>query len=73
MTSMHAALHGRNLKTMLLYYNRKWVSTVSAVATDSLEATDSIEKEHNEKNEKVVLPTNESSQRLLRIRHTLLD
>ncbi|KAK4259824.1 hypothetical protein QN277_006117 [Acacia crassicarpa] len=70
MTSMHAALHGRNLKTMLLYYNRKWVSTVSAVATDSLEATDSIEKEHNEKKEKVVLPTNESSQRLLRIRHT---
>ncbi|XP_028799242.1 threonine--tRNA ligase, chloroplastic/mitochondrial 2 isoform X2 [Neltuma alba] len=71
MASMHAALHGRNLKAMLLYYNsRKWVSMVSAVATDSLEATVSTEQNQNEKKEKVVLPTNESSQRLLRIRHT---
>lgn len=71
MASMHAAIHGGNLKAMLLYYNsRKWLSMVSAVATDSLESTISAEKNQNDKKEKVVLPTNESSQRLLRIRHT---
>lgn len=54
---------------------RNGFSTVSAVATDSTE-TAVVTKEDNSfdevPEEKIVLPTNRSSEKLLRIRHTVI-
>lgn len=61
-----------------LYHKAHGLSTTSsAVATDSTDSTDSAvladDKGLGEAPpEKIVLPTNESSERLLRIRHTVI-
>ncbi|MCL7035216.1 hypothetical protein MKW94_020450 [Papaver nudicaule] len=58
-----------------VYNNDRKVCTISAVATDLTETSSSNESKENleiENNpvQKVVLPTNDSSEKLLRIRHT---
>ncbi|XP_034207126.1 threonine--tRNA ligase, chloroplastic/mitochondrial 2 isoform X2 [Prunus dulcis] len=63
-------------RALALYRNRNGVSTSSAaVATETQVSTQDdklkeTQKEKSDKLEKVVLPTNESSESLLRIRHT---
>ncbi|CAL2249214.1 unnamed protein product [Prunus armeniaca] len=63
-------------RALALYRNRNGVSTSSAaVATEAQVSTQDdklkeTQKEKSDKLEKVVLPTNESSESLLRIRHT---
>lgn len=55
-------------------FNRRGLSTISYVATDSSE-TAVVNKEDKSSDEvpeeKIVLPTNQSSEKLLRIRHTV--
>lgn len=75
---MNSSMHVRNLKAMMVLHcnnSRNFLSTISsAVATDSSSETAiSTEPNQNDEKEKIVLPTNESSQRLLRIRHTVMQ
>lgn len=64
----------REIETSASFYGRNRTSTSSAVATDSTEPVTAAEEKTKTKDgapeEKIVLPTNESSDRLLRIRHT---
>ncbi|KAI4308472.1 hypothetical protein L6164_031548 [Bauhinia variegata] len=73
-TPMHNPQSGSSAKALVLHCkNRKWVSTISAVATDSSETAilpERTQQAEEKEKEKIVLPTNESSPRLLRIRHT---
>ena len=64
------------LRTLALYKTRNGFSTSSAVATDS--SSETLVSDQNEALEQktpqdkvIVLPTNESSEKLLRIRHTV--
>ncbi|CAL5336313.1 unnamed protein product [Camellia sinensis] len=60
----------RQIRVLALYHKRNGVSTSSAVATESIETASIAEDKEEISTEKIVLPTNDSSESLLRIRHT---
>lgn len=75
LVSVSARLADTRIRVFELYKKRNGVSTSSAVATDSTNTAFVTEKkkldEYSEdEKRKIVLPTNESSEKLLRIRHT---
>ncbi|KAK3016112.1 hypothetical protein RJ639_006146 [Escallonia herrerae] len=70
-TFISKKLAEKRIGFFFLHERRNGFSTISAVATDSTQAAVVLDKPSEEApKEKVVLPTNKSSETLLRIRHT---